>query len=75
MEEVAVEVIEIDGKEICLVDRINQYNFFVQMDNSDNIYVLKEVTENGEEFYKSLENDEEVDKALVMYYEKYNKKQ
>lgn len=75
MEEVAVEEIEIDGKEFCLVDRINQYNFFVQMDNSDNIYVLKEVTENGEEFYKSLENDEEVDKALVMYYEKYNKKQ
>lgn len=75
MEEVAVEVIEIDGKEFCLVDSINQYNFFVQMDNSDNIYVLKEVTENGEEFYKSLENDEEVDKALVMYYEKYNKKQ
>ncbi len=75
MEEVAVDVIEIDGKEFCLVDSINQYNFFVQMDNSDNIYVLKEVTENGEEFYKSLENDEEVDKALVMYYEKYNKKQ
>ena len=75
MEEVAVDVIEIDGKEFCLVDSIDQYNFFVQMDNADNIYVLKEVTENGEEFYKSLENDEEVDKALVMYYEKYNKKQ
>lgn len=75
MEEVAVDVIEIDGKEFCLVDSIDQYNFFVQMDNSDNIYVLKEVTENGEEFYKSLDNDDEINKALVMYYEKYNKKQ
>ena len=74
MEEESVNVIEINGKEFCLLDKIENYNFFVQIDDEKNIYILKEVNENGKEFYKSLENDEEIDKALIMYYEKYNKK-
>jgi hypothetical protein len=71
MEEIMVDVIDIEGKDFFLVDTLDEYNYFSEIDNPENICIMKKEHENGEEVYVSLESDEEVDKALVLYYEKF----
>ena len=43
--------------------------FFVEEDNTENICVLKEIEEDNESFYVSVD-DNEFDKAFSLYYEK-----
>ena len=52
-----------------MVETVGKYNFFVEVDNYDNICILKEVIENDESMFVNLEEDE-VDEALGLYYEK-----
>ena len=49
---------------------ISKYSFFVEVDNPENICVLKEDTQDGDVVLVSLEEDE-IDKAFSLYYEKY----
>ena len=69
MSEISMNVLEIDGKDFVLIETVDKYNFFVEQDNIENICVLKEVIENDESFYVSLD-DNEFDKAFSLYYEK-----
>ena len=69
MSEVNMNVLEIDGKDFVLVETVDKYNFFVEDGNTQNICVLKEVEENNEVMYVSLE-EEEFDYAFNLYYEK-----
>ena len=69
MSEVSVEAIDIDGKDFLLIETIGEYNFFVEEDNTENICVLKEIEEDNESFYVSVD-DNEFDKAFSLYYEK-----
>ena len=69
MNEVNMNVLEIDGKDFLLVETVGKYNFFVELNNYDNICILKEVVENDEIVFVNLEEDE-VDEALGLYYEK-----
>lgn len=69
MEEIMMDVITIEDKEFFRVDTINEYNYFAEIQNPKNIYVLKSKLENGEFTLVSLEDDE-IDEALMMYTEK-----
>ena len=69
MNEVNMNILELDGKDFLLVETVDKYNFFVEVDNYDNICILKEVIENDESMFVNLEEDE-VDEALGLYYEK-----
>ena len=69
MNEVNMNVLELDGKDFLLVETVGKYNFFVEVDNYDNICILKEVIENDESMFVNLEEDD-VDEALGLYYEK-----
>ena len=66
MNEVNMNVLELDGKDFLLVETVGKYNFFVEVDNYDNICILKEVIENDESMFVNLEEDE-VDEALGLY--------
>lgn len=68
MEEKEVDVVEIEDKEFYIVDNIESYSYLSEINNPNNIIVLKD---NGE-FLSSPENEEEVEKALELYYQKNN---
>ncbi len=76
MDEVNVTKIDIDGKEYFLIDSIsddkNVYNFFCNPNDKDDIYVLKDKDEGGESFYVSLDNENEIDYAFSLFFQKYN---
>lgn len=74
MNEIAVEVLELDGKDFILIDTVDKYSFFVEENNPENICIFKEGIENGEEYYLPLDSDEEVDKAFILYYDKLKNK-
>ena len=71
MNEVNMNVLELDGKDFLLVETVGKYNFFVEVDNYDNICILKEVIEDGESLFVDLEENE-VDEAFSLYYRKLN---
>ena len=76
MDEVNVTSIEIDGKEYLLIDSIsddkNVYNFFCNPNDKDDIYVLKDKNEDNEKFYVSLDNENEIDYAFSLLFQKYS---
>ena len=69
MNEVSVNALDIGGKEFILVETIDKYNFFVETANVENICVLKEIMDEGEEKFVDVD-DNEFDKAFSLYYEK-----
>ena len=69
MSDVSINAIDIDGKDFILIETIDKYNFFVEEDNLENICVLKEIQEDNESFYVSVDENE-FDKAFSLYYEK-----
>lgn len=70
MEEVMVDMINVEGKDFFLVDTLDKYNYFAEINNPENVCIMKTAQEDGEEVYISLDSEEEIDKALVLYYEK-----
>ena len=76
MDEVNVTKIDIDGKEYFLIDSIsddkNVYNFFCNPNDKDDIYVLKNKNEGEDSFYVSLDDDNEIDYAFSLFFQKYN---
>ena len=73
MSELTMNVLEIDGKDFVLIETIDKYNFFVEETNTENICILKEEIEDGETYYVSLEDEDEIDKAFILYYDKLKK--
>lgn len=71
MEDIMADVVEIDGKEFFLVNTVGKYSFFAEVGNTSNVYVLKEVTEDGENYLVSLDNTHELEQAFLLYNEKY----
>ena len=69
-----VTTIEIDGQEYFLVDYVtednNTYNFFANINNPEDIQILKEQIKDNEKFYVSIDNNIEFDKAFSLYYNK-----
>lgn len=72
MEEVTLKGLEIQGKTFLLIETIDEYNFFVEENNFENICILKEVVKDGDTVLIDVADDE-FDKALNMYYEKFMK--
>lgn len=74
METTETITIEIDGKEYFLVNTIshnnNTYNFFANINNVQDIQILKEDIINNEKYYIPIENDTEFELALSLYYNK-----
>ena len=74
MDEVNVTKIDIDGKEYFLIDSIsddkNVYNFFCNPNDKDDIYVLKNKNEGEDSFYVSLDDDNEIDYAFSLFFQK-----
>lgn len=71
IEDILTTVIEIDGKEFFLVNTVEQYMFYSELGAPSNFYIFKEVVSDGEEYIVTLDDEEEYDKALVMYYDKF----
>lgn len=75
MEEIQVNTILIDGIEYCLVDTLENrgknYYYFVNEKNSNDVQVLTDAVKDGKEFFVSIESDNEFDRALSLFYEKY----
>lgn len=67
MEEKEIDVIKINDVEYMILEIIDKYYYLSEVNNTNNIRVFKE---NGE-YIESIDYDEE-EKALAMYYEKYN---
>ena len=63
MEEVTLKGLEIQGKTFLLIENIDNYNFFVEENNFENICVLKEITKDGKNLLVDVEDDE-FDKAI-----------
>ena len=71
MDEVITDVVEIDGVEFFLVNTVDKYSFFAEVGNTSNVYVLKEVIEDGEKYLVNLDNTHELEQAFLLYNEKY----
>ena len=71
MEDILTNVIDIEGKSFFLVSTIDNYMFYAEENDPENFYVLKEITDEGEEYIVSLDDDNEYDKAMSLFYEKY----
>lgn len=68
---ITVDALEIDGKDFILVDTIDKYYFFSEENDPENVCILKEIVEDGEELLVSLDDDAEIDKAFDLFQEKY----
>lgn len=75
MEEIQVNTILIDGMEYCLIDTLEEkgkkYYYFVNETNSNDVQVLTDAVKDGEEVFVSIESDNEFDRALSLFYNKY----
>lgn len=73
MSEITMNTLEIDGKDFILIETIEKYNFFAEENNPENICILKELEEDNETYYVSLDSDDELDEAFILYYDKLKK--
>ncbi len=75
MEEIEVNTIEIDEKKYIVLDEIknenNTYYYLFELTEAKTIQVLKEQIENNEKEYVSVDNENEFDKALTLFYLKH----
>ncbi|MBQ8681831.1 MAG: hypothetical protein IJ509_02865 [Bacilli bacterium] len=75
MEEVQVETLEIDGKDYILIDSLekdnNKYFYFSDSQNPSDIQILKEQVDGEEKFFVSLDTENELNEALMIFGQKY----
>lgn len=71
---VEVITIEMNGNEYFLVDSVkfknDTYHFFCNINNNEEIQVMKDEKDGEEIFYVSVDDENEYDKAFSLYYEK-----
>ena len=69
------QAIEINGMEYFLVDSISNngkmYYYFSNEKDPNDIYVLTDSVDNGEEYLVSVDNGDEFDDALILFFEKH----
>ena len=71
-----INVLNIHGKDCCLVDSItdsldgNVYYFFSNIDDANDIYVLKDKKVDGKECFVAASESEILD-AMTLFYEKH----
>lgn len=77
MNEAEIKVLEINDKKYFLVDTLsddkNTYSYFSNIEDNSDIKILKEIKEDNEEFFISLDNQKEIDTALKLFYQKHQK--
>lgn len=70
-----LNIIELNGHNYFLFDTLsgngNTYNFFANVENQQEICVLKDKVEGDEEFLVSLDSEDENDYAFRLFYEKH----
>lgn len=75
--EIEVETIEINNNEYFLVDTLEIdkeiYRFFANIDNQKDVQVLKDKKIDNEDYFCSIENEDELSKVLREFYLKYKK--
>ena len=69
--EILSDVINVDDKDFFLIDTVDNYAFYAEEANPENFLVLKEVSDSGETYIVSLDDDHEFEKAISLYYEKF----
>lgn len=69
--EILTDVINIKGKDFFLIDTVDSYVFYAEEANPENFLVLKEISDNGEKYIVSLDDNQEFEKAISLYYQKF----
>lgn len=69
--EILTDVINIEGKDFFLIDTVDSYVFYAEEANPENFLVLKEISDNGEKYIVSLDDNQEFEKAISLYYQKF----
>ena len=72
-QEMEVEYVTLeDGNDYFVVDIIDHY-VYLKKEDDDKIFEIREVVkeDNGEEFFVELDNQEEYEKALLLFTKKY----
>lgn len=74
MEEINVNVTDIDGKEYIELDTVevkgSKYVYLVSTNDDKDFLINKIVLDNGKEYYKSLESNEEFQIVLLNFIKK-----
>ena len=76
MEEVEVKTIELDNKNYIVLDTIqsspaNIYYYLLETSENNSIQILKNSIENNEKIYISVDDENEFDNALSLFYLKH----
>ena len=69
--EILTDVINIEGKDFFLIDTVDSYVFYAEEANPENFLVLKEISDNGEKYIVSLDDNQKFEKAISLYYQKF----
>ena len=69
--EIWTDVINTEGKDFFLIDTVDSYVFYAEEANPENFLVLKEISDNGEKYIVSLDDNQEFEKAISLYYQKF----
>ena len=69
--EILTDVINIEGKDFFLIDTVDSYVFYAEEANPENFLVLKEISDNGEKYIVSLDDNQKIEKAISLYYQKF----
>lgn len=60
-----------DDLEYIITDTIDNYLYLNNINDPKDFCIRKQVTENDEEYICGLDNEEEYNKALKLFYDKY----
>ena len=75
MEEIEMNAVEINGKKYILLDKIENddknYYYFFEINQIKTIQILTEEYEKNETSFSSVDNENEFDKALSLFYLKH----
>ena len=70
-----INTLEINGKKYGLIDSISDdkevYNYFSNLEDANDIQILKDKVINGEENFVSLDTEDEFNYALTLFFNKH----
>ena len=70
-----IDTLEINGKNYGLIDTISDnkevYNYFSNLEDANDIQILKDRLVNGEESFVSLDTEDEFNYALTLFFNKH----
>lgn len=75
MSEMEIKILDIDNKKYFLVDSISNqekfYHYFSNLKDNHDILVMTDKIEDDNDFYVSIDDDDEFDYALSLFYDKF----